>query len=120
MSLQNLIDSLRAMNDHYKDFEVSPLSIEIDNDKLAEEFEISSQDGTSESDAEDVPTGEAANPDIWLKRIVDSDTYELLSGMLRSDSSDEELQSSLSDILGYERLDLVIELIQKRQDFLVS
>lgn len=106
------------MNNHYKDFEIGHISLDIDNDKLGDEFAIS-EDGSSESDEEGT-SHMTENPDVWLKQIVDPDTYELLSGMLRSDSTDEELQSSFSDILGYEKLDLIIELIQRRQDFIVS
>lgn len=43
------------------------------------------------------------------------DLYSTVLGILTSDSSDDELQASLPDILGYENLELVIELISRRR-----
>ena len=43
-----------------------------------------------------------------------------LSAMLASDMRDEELQMSLADILGYDDLDFVIELITHRKDITAS
>lgn len=120
MSLQDLVNQLQAMNDHFEGVESRPLTIDIDNDGLGEELEISHDSSSSESeDSGDNLEDLQVNPDVWLKTQVDSDTYELLAGILRSNNSDGELQSSLTDVLGFDRLDLVIELIQRRQDFLV-
>lgn len=42
--------------------------------------------------------------------------YSTVLSILTSDSPDEELQSSLPDILGYDNLELVIELISRRNE----
>lgn len=41
---------------------------------------------------------------------------QTLLGILESDSSDDELQATFAEMLGYEHLDFVIGLIQRRQE----
>lgn len=43
-----------------------------------------------------------------------------LSQLLRSDKSSEELQEALVEIIGFDHLDFVIELVQHRNDFLTQ
>ncbi|KAF3939588.1 hypothetical protein ABW19_dt0201724 [Dactylella cylindrospora] len=47
-----------------------------------------------------------------------SDLYDNVLQMLQSSTSDLELQASLPDILGFEELDLIGELIKYRQDII--
>ena len=49
-----------------------------------------------------------------------SDLQDQISALLASDSSDDELQMSLADILGYDDLDFVIELISHRKEILAA
>lgn len=47
-----------------------------------------------------------------------SDLQQQITALLASDSSDEELQMSLADIIGFDDLDFVIELISHRKEIL--
>ena len=49
-----------------------------------------------------------------------TDLEQQLVALLASDASDEELQMLLADIIGYDDLDFVIELISHRKDVLVE
>ncbi|KAF2766453.1 Sec63-domain-containing protein [Teratosphaeria nubilosa] len=50
---------------------------------------------------------------------LDADTlHEQITAVLASDSSDDELQMTLADILGFEELDLIGEIIQHRKQIL--
>ncbi|EHY59058.1 putative steryl acetyl hydrolase mug81 [Exophiala dermatitidis] len=49
-----------------------------------------------------------------------SELEEQIIALLASDSSDDELQMSLADIVGYDALDLVIELITHRREILAA
>lgn len=48
------------------------------------------------------------------------DLQEQIMAILASDSGEEELQSTLTDIIGFDDLDLVIELISHRKEVLAS
>ena len=72
--------------------------------------------------------GEASG-DEWFRAKIQSfvahrtglDAQELseqIRALLASDSEDDELQMSLADIIGYDDLDLVIDLIQRRTSIL--
>ncbi|KAL9636349.1 MAG: hypothetical protein Q9164_002877 [Protoblastenia rupestris] len=52
--------------------------------------------------------------------LVEDELHEQLSAMLASDMQDDELQMSLADILGYDDLDFVIELISHRKALLIE
>lgn len=52
---------------------------------------------------------------VQTKSDIDpNELYEQLSAMITSDLQTDELQISLADILGYDDLDLIIEIIQNR------
>ena len=49
-----------------------------------------------------------------------SDLEQQITALLASDSADDELQMSLADIIGYDDLDFVIELIAHRREILAT
>lgn len=99
------------------------------------DFISSSEDELWSSDAHDdalTPESESsAFSPAWLRSKCDnlavtksglsgSDLQEQIMAILASDSGEEELQSSLTDMIGFDDLDLVIELIAHRQEVLSS
>jgi antiviral helicase SLH1 len=58
-----------------------------------------------------------ANSKQWLSP---EDLQEQVTALLASDSGEEELQSSLTDIIGFDDLDFVIELISHRKELTSS
>lgn len=57
--------------------------------------------------------------DFVKSRSVDAhDLEQQITALLASDSSEDELQMSLAEVIGYDDLDFVIELIQYRKDVL--
>ena len=74
--------------------------------------------------------GQASEDDWFRSKIQDFATRrtgldaqelsEQIRALLASDSKDDELQMSLADIIGYDDLDLVIDLIQHRQSILAK
>lgn len=52
--------------------------------------------------------------------IDSSDLEQQITALLTSDSSEDELQMSLADILGFDDLDFVIELISHRREILTT
>ncbi|ETN42924.1 uncharacterized protein HMPREF1541_02082 [Cyphellophora europaea CBS 101466] len=74
-------------------------------------------------------SAEAAHGRSWLRQKCEDfskarsgmnaeDLEQQLTALLASDSSDEELQMLLADMIGYDDLDFVIELISNRKDVL--
>lgn len=137
-TFDSFLNSVAQMQDALSQLELDPMSIEqdskqIDSDILKasaiDKFEITQfseefEDSPSESDSDaDQQTSHAFGLQ-WLRSQLESissstsmdieDLYSTVLGVLTSDSSDEELQSSLPDILGFEHLDMVIEMISYR------
>jgi antiviral helicase SLH1 len=98
------------------------------------DFISSSEDELWSSDAHDSFTPSSGleisdfNP-AWLKSKCEnlairkqgfsaSNLQEQIMAILASDSGEEELQSTLTDIIGFDDLDLVIELISHRKEVL--
>jgi antiviral helicase SLH1 len=89
---------------------------------------------SSDPNEDSVPgeeTTELAYGPQWLKkRCIDfasrkqglsgEDFQEQIMALLASDSLEEELQSTLTDIIGFDDLDFVIELISHRKDIITS
>ncbi|KIX02526.1 uncharacterized protein Z518_08467 [Rhinocladiella mackenziei CBS 650.93] len=113
------------------------LSDEIDDDIWDVE---SALDDSPPSDDWDDTTNGFKTPDpvvdgvgdrLWLRNkcaafarsrpgIDASDLEQQISALLASDNSDDELQMSLADILGYDDLDFLIELISHRKEILAA
>ncbi|KAL8790764.1 MAG: hypothetical protein Q9213_000388 [Squamulea squamosa] len=93
--------------------------VEEDSSDLANGFaEVRIDDETSTN-----------RPSEWLRNMcVDlaqrniglnaSELQEQITMLLTSDIQDEELQMTLADVVGYDDLDLVVDLISRRQDIL--
>ena len=77
------------------------------------------------------PGGQGAyvHDQVWLRKkchdfadirsgMSGDQVYNQITAVLASDSSEEELQMALADIVGYDDLDFVIELISHRRDVL--
>ena len=90
-------------------------------------IEDSEEDDWS-SDANDLPDVEAYGLH-WLQAkctefasrkqgLSGDDLQEQISALLASDSAEEELQSTLTDIIGFDDLDFVIELISHRKEII--
>ncbi|KAH7317566.1 Sec63 Brl domain-containing protein [Rhexocercosporidium sp. MPI-PUGE-AT-0058] len=93
------------------------------------DFISGSEEDVWSSDANDhLPDVEAYGPD-WLRSkcrdfaskkqgLSGDDLQEQIGALLASDSAEEELQSTLTDIIGFDDLDFVIELISHRKEII--
>ncbi|EWC44224.1 putative helicase mug81 [Drechslerella stenobrocha 248] len=120
---------------HTDDFELSDpevLSSDSDEDALFDVYDIDEDAGSSREQLHQTPSGSIprdAKPHYdqhWLSTELEavalrtgsamgsSDLYNNVLQLLQSTTSDMELQSSLPDILGFEELDLIGELISHR------
>ncbi|KAH9210447.1 Sec63 Brl domain-containing protein [Leptodontidium sp. 2 PMI_412] len=93
------------------------------------DFISDSEEDVWSSDANDhLPDVEAYGPD-WLQSkctdlasrkqgLTGGDLREQIGAILASDSAEEELQSTLTDIIGFDDLDFVIELISHRKEIM--
>lgn len=136
-SFDSFLDSVTQMQDAVTQFDLgqiptnelkTPLdgdivkSLELDKLTLSEDSEESESSFEYESDeAQSSSEGSLEWLRTTLSSISDStamsidDLYSTVLGTLTSDSSDNELQSILPEILGYEHLETVIELISQRK-----
>lgn len=112
--------------DHASLKELDEFTISEDSDDNNEpEFDIDDSGGDS-----DVDTFNASSEILtWLENkcsslnngsLTSDDLFSTVLGILTSDSQDDELQISLPEILGYENLDFVIDLIAKRSDIIAA
>lgn len=103
-----------------------------------DEFKISEGSDNSsgiDSDSDDLSVGAddeshgASEVLSWLEEMCNSinmggmsssDLYSTILGIITSASSDDELQSSLPEVIGYENLDFIIELISKRASIIAA
>lgn len=137
-TFDSFLNGVTQMQDAVSQFDldltpVEPETKAIDSDiiklsviyklEISSPFEDSDSLGSeSDSDVEQ-PTSHPFGLQ-WLRSQLQSisssssmdieDLYSTVLGVITSDSSDEELQSSLPDILGFEHLEMVIELISHR------
>lgn len=146
-SFDAFLDSVTRMHDAITQFSISVEKCQVlsqpkfDKDfanlKELDDFTISedsdenngldseSDDQYIDSDAEVSDNSEVLS---WLKNkcaglnsgMSADDLYSTVLGILTSDSSDDELQQFLPEIIGYENLDLVIELIPKRSAIIAA
>ena len=75
--------------------------------------------------------GADVHDQVWLRKkcydfanirsgMSGDEVYDQITAVLASDSTEDELQMSLADIVGYDDLDFVIELISHRRDVLAQ
>jgi len=98
------------------------------------DFITDSDEYLESNDIDEIPTPETIflgyGPQ-WLKSkcigfetrkrgLLGEDLQEQIMALLASDSVEEELQSTLTDIIGFDDLDFVIELISHRQEILAA
>ena len=143
-NLQATIESLRRQIDSTTESYGQGLDEEDENSTagsssdgiwdIAYEEEDDDISGPSEDsggvDVDEIPNGKGLGND-WFQRKIQEyavhrsglDAHELqdqVRALLTYDSNDDELQISLADIIGYDDLDLVIDLIQHRTSILSS
>lgn len=148
-SFDAFLDNVTRMHDAITQFAISvdgayvPNQDKFDSDfanlKELNDFTISddSDENTelgSDSDNEHIESdveSSSGNSDVllWLKNKCDSinsgsmssnDLYSTVLGIITSGSPDEDLQISLPEIVGYENLDFVIDLIPKRTSIIAA
>lgn len=142
-SFDAFLDSVAHMQDDLVKFEIhkSPVSFpSLDSDDLKAsllerfEFSSSSDDSDLSDDSDDSLNDKHAFSSSqelqWLRSQLDQvakkssmttdELYSTVIGIVTSESSDDDLQSTLPEIIGYEHLDLVIEIISKRQSLINS
>lgn len=147
-SFDGFLDSVTRMHDAINKFSINidevivPNQPSFDNDlaalkelddfTISEDSDLTNDSGSGDdmslsSDIEE-STGslEALN---WLESkcfltshesMSAEDLYSAILGVLTSNSPDDELQISLPEIIGYEHLDFVIELISKRSSIIAA
>lgn len=139
-SFDSFLDSVTQMQDAVSKFQLESLRLpddfsspdkdsihNSDIDKLTifdESFSSSDAESFDEDTKQDSRTHDTNLE--WLKSQLSKfsittsmngdEIYSTVLSILTSDSPDEELQSSLPDILGYDNLELVIELISRRNE----
>ncbi|EEP77956.1 potential translation-regulating helicase [Uncinocarpus reesii 1704] len=143
-AMKDAIDSLKVPNDadmygadlnlSDEDFSSLPASTDdiwdmiSDDEDTADDFDDINGVPLPE---EPVISSDGSYDQIWLGRKCQSiaqrmqglDALELqqqLNAILSTDSSDEELQMTLAEIIGFDDLDLVIDLIAHRKELLSS
>jgi hypothetical protein len=86
----------------------------IDNDRLI----------LPDLDVLERPDGQAETSSNWLKSKCSQvsvpgfsrdEVYRMIADLLQSDSSNDDISSTFVDILGYDNLELVSQLIERRQ-----
>ncbi|KAK6580622.1 hypothetical protein PZA11_006858 [Diplocarpon coronariae] len=116
---------LTAMTAAIADLKLPPLSTDHYGSDIEFEDELSSgpEDffgySTSEEDEWSAGQGDDYGPE-WLQTKcanlrLSGDLQDQITALLTSDSSDEELQSSLTDLIGFDDFDFIIELIAHRK-----
>jgi len=117
----------------------SDLELDLDDDysspgTVDDIWDVISSDEETSDDLDDingVPLPSATGYDqMWLEEkcyglaarqgLDPADIAQQITAVLASDSSDDELQMSLAEIVGFDDLELVIELIAHREEVLVS
>lgn len=120
---------------HYQDFDKDIINLsDLEKFTISEESSIDSNDeDISDADSFDFEPGSSATDNMevlsWLEvkcaeisnsSMSSTEMYSTILGILTSDASDDDLQMSLPDIIGYEHLDFLIELISKRQSIKIA
>ncbi|KAA8908967.1 hypothetical protein TRICI_004684 [Trichomonascus ciferrii] len=129
-SVDEFVRQLKRMGEAAEKLQVEKEGVvemgDFDNDPLPQYLLEEVEDETS-SEASGISSSKSLD---WLSTKCKEYTEEKQSeamftaeelqstilGTLNSDASDEELQGNFAEILGYDHLDLVIELIQRRSE----
>lgn len=142
-SFDSFLDSVMHMQDDLVGFEIkkspaSPLNLDSDVLKasLLEHFEFSSSSDDSDVSDDSCDTLDenhalSSSQELqWLRSqlnqvasqssMTTDELYSTVLGIVTSESSDDDLQSTLPEIIGYEHLDLIIEIISRRQSLIDS
>lgn len=142
------LDSVTKMHDSMNQFDVSPdndilVRPKFDEDyaNLSELEKFTISDDSTEEDSYDDNfdykideeehhvTTEDLEVLSWLQikcvsissgGLSSDELYSTLITLLISDASDDELQIPLLDVIGYDHLDFLIELVQKRQSIIIA
>lgn len=54
----------------------------------------------------------------WMIRHINNELIDLLIGILKSSRSNEELQNELFDLLGFDKFELILEILENRKSIL--
>lgn len=148
-SFDEFLDSVTRMHDAIIKFSIDvessgiPAEVKFDADyaslKDLDEFTISEDsDDSKEMESDKDDSGSDFDADTfdksseilkWLENrssslnngsLTSDDLFSTVLGIVTSDSRDDELQISLPEILGYENLDFVIDIIAKRSDIIAA
>lgn len=125
-SAEEFLELYQLMNAEAAKLAQAPPVMHMDNDPV--EIELISAMPTpavhTPVETPTTPASSSSNGDLlsticsnYTKdEAMASDLRESIMEILKSDSSDDELQATLADLLGYDHLDVVIELIQRRTE----
>lgn len=111
---QGQIDNDLATFDNLDDFTISENTDSNDEDDSGSDSFAEGPEESASSSSEVLTWLESKCDSIASGGMSSSDLLSTILGIVTSESSDDELQMSLPEVIGYENLDFIIDLIAKR------